>query len=251
MSTPVPAQVSGSTGDAVLSRRDKSRLATVAEIKATALQLMRDSGTTDARFTDIARVMGMTPPALYRYFGDSDELLTALIADGFRDLERAIAAAVRSVDEDDIGSRWLSAAQAYREWAMGEPQQFALVLGMPVPGYTAPENGPTSESAESAMRQLTGLFLAAADRGVLGPPLIRDGADAVAACQHVYHAELDGKVSAASFQAILSIWAMLHGFVHLEVIGHFSMLDSDARDALFRSHLRLAALASGLPVPPA
>ena len=72
MSIPVPAQVSGSTGDTVLSRRDKSRLATVAEIKATALQLMRDSGTTDARFTDIARVMGMTPPALYRYFGDSD-----------------------------------------------------------------------------------------------------------------------------------------------------------------------------------
>ena len=47
---------------------------------------MREQGTTDVRFTDIARVMGMTPPALYRYFADRDELLTALITDAYGDL---------------------------------------------------------------------------------------------------------------------------------------------------------------------
>ena len=45
-------------------RRERARTATIEEIKATALDLMRETGTTDARFTDIARVMGMTPPAL-------------------------------------------------------------------------------------------------------------------------------------------------------------------------------------------
>ena len=44
---------------------------------------MREQGTTDVRFTDIARVMGMTPPALYRYFADRDELLTDLITDAY------------------------------------------------------------------------------------------------------------------------------------------------------------------------
>ena len=49
------------------TRRERARAATVEEIKSTALALMREEGTTDVRFTDIARVMGMTPPALYRY----------------------------------------------------------------------------------------------------------------------------------------------------------------------------------------
>ena len=43
-----------------LSRRERARTATIEEIKSTALDLMREQGTTDVRFTDIARVMGMT-----------------------------------------------------------------------------------------------------------------------------------------------------------------------------------------------
>ena len=62
---------------------------------------MREYGTTDVRFADIAREMGMTAPALYRYFADSDELLTALIVDAFNDLGAAVAAARHDVPPDD------------------------------------------------------------------------------------------------------------------------------------------------------
>ena len=134
-----------------LTRREKARLATTDEIKATALDLMREQGTTDVRFTDIARVMGMTAPALYRYFDDRDELLTALIADGYRALGARIAAALAPLPAEDLAGRWVAAASAYREWARSEPQQFALVLGMPVPGYVAPDEGPTTEAAKAAM----------------------------------------------------------------------------------------------------
>jgi hypothetical protein len=48
---------------------------------------------------------------------------------------------------------------------------------------------------------------------------------------------------------MLQTWAMLHGFVSLEAYGHLDWLDGDARDALFLSQVRLAAQASGLPVP--
>ena len=133
----------------VLTRRERARVATIDEIKATALDLMRETGTTDVRFTDIARVMGMTPPALYRYFDDRDALLTALIADGYATLGSRIAAALAALPEDDLAGRWEAAAGVYRDWARGEPQQFALVLGMPVPGYTAPEEGPTTEAAKA------------------------------------------------------------------------------------------------------
>lgn len=235
--------------DTGVTRRERARAATVAEIKQTALELMRERGTTDVRFTDIARVMGMTPPALYRYYADRDELLTDLIADGYRRLADDIAAATATVDPADVGARWLAAASAYREWARNDPQQFALVLGMPVPGYVAPDEGPTTEAAKGAMAQLAALFVQAAQSGRLQPPLVREVSTGVAACAHEEHPELDGIVPPESFQAMLHAWASLHGITSLEAYGHLEWFEPEARDALFRSHVRMAALAAGIPAP--
>ena len=85
----------------VPTRRERTRAATIEEIKQTALRLMHDQGTTDLRFSDIAREMGMTAPALYRYFGDRDELLTAMIVDAYDDLGDAVAEARDRVPVDD------------------------------------------------------------------------------------------------------------------------------------------------------
>ena len=68
------------------SRRERVRASTLAEIKGCALDLMREQGSTQVHFSDIARAMGMTAPALYRYFADRDDLLTALIRDAYNDL---------------------------------------------------------------------------------------------------------------------------------------------------------------------
>src|SRR3954468_126132 len=74
-------------------RREKARAATIEEIKRTALVLMREHGTADLKFADIARAMDMTPPALYRYFADRDALLGELIADAYDELGAAVAKA--------------------------------------------------------------------------------------------------------------------------------------------------------------
>jgi AcrR family transcriptional regulator len=236
---------------AVLSRRERARAATIEEIKDTAREQMRESGTTDVRFTDIARAMGMTPPALYRYFADRDELLTALIVDGYGSLGAAVGAALAPLPADDLAGRWVAAASAYREWARREPEQFALILGMPVAGYVAPDEGPTTEAAKAAMSQLSSLFTAAAAAGRLRRPLIREVSGAIVDCQHEKHDELEGVLPPETFQAMLQTWATLHGFVSLESYGHFDWIEPAARDELFRSHVRMAAKAAGLPVPPA
>lgn len=231
------------------SRRERARAATVAEIKATALGLMREQGTTDVRFTDIARVMGMTPPALYRYFADRDELLTELITDAYGQLGDQIAVARERVDPKDIGGRWVAAASAYREWARTEPQQFALVLGMPVPGYVAPDGGQTTEAAKAAMAELAVLFVSAATAGKLRKPLVREVSTGVTGCAHEKHPELDGIVPPESFQAMLQAWASLHGFTSLEAYGHLDWFEPAARDELFSCHVQMVAKAAGLPGP--
>ncbi|WP_173164027.1 TetR/AcrR family transcriptional regulator [Phytohabitans suffuscus] len=230
-------------------RRERARAATIDEIKQTALALMRERGTVEVRFTDIARVMDMTPPALYRYFADRDELISALIHDAYQALGEAVAKARAEVPPDDIAAAFVAAGQAYRWWAHEEPQQFALILGMPLPDYAAPADGSTSEAAGRAMAQLSSLFVEALRAGRLGPPRIPDVHPAVEACARVKHERHEVDVGPAHFQAMLHAWAALHGFTSLEANGHFEWMDAEARDALFLGQLRLAAEAAGLPVP--
>ena len=239
------------TAPASSTRRERTRAATVEEIKATALGLMREQQTTDVRFTDIARVMGMTPPALYRYYADRDELLTALITDAYLDLGRSIAAARESRSDKDFGGRWLAAAMAYREWALREPQQFAMILGLPVPGYAAPDEGPTTEAARRAMDELAHLFVSAAQAKKLRRPLVRVVSAALTRCQKDKHPELEGILPPETFQAMLHAWATLHGITSLEAYGHLDWLEPEARESLFLSTVEMVASSAGLPPPSA
>jgi AcrR family transcriptional regulator len=228
-------------------RRERVRAATIDEIKQTALSLMREHGTAEVRFTDIARAMDMTPPALYRYFADRDELLSALIADAYNALGQCVAQAREEVSHDDIGAAWVAVAQAYRQWARREPQQFALILGLPLSGYVAPADGPTTEAAGRALAQLSALFIDALQQGRLDRPIVREVHPSMEACAMVKNDKLDIAIPPESFQAMLHAWASLHGFTSLEAYGHLEWMGPEARDALFIGQVRLAAEAAGLP----
>lgn len=219
------------------------------EIKETALELMRDQGTPDVRFSDIARAMGLTAPALYRYYANRDELLTELIADSFDDLAAYLAAAAAEVSADDLGARLFVTCAAYRRWATAEPLRFALVFGLPVPGYSAPDQGPTTEAASRAMTNLSNLVSAAAEQGVLGPPLITQVGAGLTCSVPEKTAKLGTEMAPDTYQAMMHAWAALHGFTCLEAYGHLAWLAPDARDDLFVGQIRLAALAAGLPPP--
>jgi AcrR family transcriptional regulator len=252
------------------TRRERTRAATVAEIKAVALRLMHETGTTDLHFSDIAREMGMTAPGLYRYFAGADELLTALIVDAYDDLGAKVAAARDAQPADDLWARLFAISAAYRGWARQEPQQFALIFGMPVPGFCAQDkdidgDGPTTEAAKRAMGQLQTTFLEAAQRGELEEPLIgecdADFARSITAAHEDDHlmsgawaeehrARVAETLGPVTFQAMLTFWASLHGFVSLDAYGHLDWLDSPAREALFRTTVMQAARCAGLPAGP-
>ena len=231
-----------------LTRRERQRAATVEEIKEVARGLMREHGASEVRFTDIAKVMGMTPPALYRYYDDRDALLTDLIADGYRDLGRAVAEARELVDPDDVAGRWIAVGRAYRDWACREPAQFALILQIRCRG-TSPRRTarprmpprmrcPSSRSSSSGRRSSASC----------PSPWSRR-------CPRTLRAHFDEKddvvgweIQPATHQAMLQAWATLHGITCLDVYGQFDRMDEGARDALFESTLRCAALAAGFPV---
>ncbi|WP_194853234.1 TetR/AcrR family transcriptional regulator [Nocardia sp. SYP-A9097] len=235
----------------VLSRRERTRAATLGEIKATALRLMRELGSADVRFSDIAREMGMTAPALYRYYGDRDALVTALISDAYDDLAGAFAVARDEVAPGRPVARLQAVASAFRSWARGEPQRFALIFGAPVPGYVSDSNQAT-EACLRATGALKAVFYDAAAAGVLGRPVV-DVVDyrLARAFSDEHDPVYAGRPGLApeTTQALMQCWTSLYGFISLETYGHLDYLDEPARDSLFAAHVDMLARMTGLDTP--
>ena len=221
-------------------RRERVRTSTIEEIKATASRLMSETGTLDVKFTDIARAMGMTSPALYRYFADRDALLTALIGDGFQSMAAAMANGRDSSAPHDAWARFRGLAGAVRSWALEDPIRYALIFGTPIPGYAAPEDGETTVSARQAMRELVEIMIDARANGQLKAPPIEVRGAALAA-----HLEMPD-MPVEWHQSMMQTWMGMHGFVSLEAFGHLAMMPAAARDDLYEAQIRLHGLVLGL-----
>ena len=124
------------------SRRDRVRAATAQEIKDTARRLLVQQGQDAATLRAIAGEMGMTAPALYRYFGSREELIKHVIADIFSeladDLQAAInaagAAAAGAGQIPELTAKMVAACQQFRRWALGHKEEYSLLFGTPLPG---------------------------------------------------------------------------------------------------------------------
>src|SRR5262249_56635837 len=79
------------------------RAATIEEIKGTARQLLVDEGPEAVSLRAIGRAMGMTAPALYRYFGSREDLLQHVCGDIFTEIAADIHAAIDRAAEDTGG----------------------------------------------------------------------------------------------------------------------------------------------------
>ena len=78
------------------SRRDRVRAATTQEIMQTARRLLVEQGSEAVSLRAIARAMGMTAPALYRYFGSHEELLRHVVGDIFSELAGRLHDAIQA-----------------------------------------------------------------------------------------------------------------------------------------------------------
>jgi len=150
------------------SIRARVRAEMTAEIKAAARRHLETEGA-NLSLRAVARDMGMVSSALYRYFASRDELLTALIIDGYNALGDATEAADAAVAErTDLRSRWLASARAIRGWALAKPAEYALLFGSPVPGYAAPQD--TTAAALRTPAVLVGILADGFAAGALPAP---------------------------------------------------------------------------------
>jgi len=82
------------------SRRDRVRAATSQEIVQTARKLLVEQGIAAVSLRAIAREMGMTAPALYRYYDSHEELIRHVVADIFTELAGFLHTEIKAAERD-------------------------------------------------------------------------------------------------------------------------------------------------------
>src|SRR5258707_15891802 len=116
------------------SRRDRVRAATTEEIKQTARRILVSEGPDAVSLRAIAREMGMTAPALYRYFGSHEELIKHVCADIFTELASDIRTAINAADDatgGDMAEKVKGACWADPGWVLGRTREEMRVVAAP------------------------------------------------------------------------------------------------------------------------
>jgi AcrR family transcriptional regulator len=242
------------------TRRERVRAATLDEIKQTARRLLIEQGPAAISLRAIAREMGMTAPALYRYFPSHEALLDGLCGDLKDELVAELEQARDAVPADQIEIRLLAACRAFRGWAIAHPAEFTLMFASarrevsevsgsvpfagarPEPGECLGEvaAGPGHEAAQRFGRVFMDLIVELWHRrhfpvieSDVFPPDLRRQLE-----RFVDGAGLSVPIGVA--YVFLSGWVRLYGLVALEVFGHLDFAVGDV-EPLFEAEIRAMA----------
>ncbi|WP_306215897.1 TetR/AcrR family transcriptional regulator [Actinoplanes sp. RD1] len=212
--------------------RSRYREQVIGEIKAAALAQIDAGGLSALSLNAVAKTLGVSGPALYKYFRNRDELLTALLLDAYDDLAAAVQETLAATAAEPARDRLMSMSAVFLGWAAAQPHRFALIAGTPLPGYEAP-----AESVGKA-RAVLGPFLTVLAQGRPAPaagPLtaqVGEWAAATPAVADWVRAWAPDADPAATLAAVLSVWSRLHGVVSLTVQGHFTGMGFDPASLL-------------------
>lgn len=233
----------------VEGRRARMRRETTGQLRAAALEEVREHGAVDLSLRRVARRMGMSPAGLYRYVASREDLLTWLIADGFNDLADHLFAALGTSDQlsvpdggpavadiaddtADVAARLRAVSKTYRAWSVAHPNQFGLLFGNPIPGYAAPVDGATTAAMTRVGQALGSPLVEAWHQGRLRP-VVQQIDDELAQRLAPMAGVATVPVTPELALTLLLTWGRLHGQVSLEVFGHHAWLFPDGCQALF------------------
>jgi AcrR family transcriptional regulator len=218
-----------------LTPRARARAETIDQIKAIARDHLAVDGP-NLSLRAVARDLGVVSSAVYRYFASRDDLLTALILDGYTSMADAVEQAEAGVARRDLGGRWTALAGAVRDWSLENHHEYALLYGSPVPGYAAPQD--TIEPATRPVVVAMAVLRDGVERGAVAVPADRLPRAVRADMERVARTTpgFDG-VPPTLMARGFSAWAQLFGTISFELFGRLTNAVTDY-DAYFDHQVR-------------
>jgi AcrR family transcriptional regulator len=213
------------------SRRDRVRAATAGEIKQTARRILVAEGPEAVSLRAIAREMGMTAPALYRYFSSREDLVRHVCGDIFTEIATDVrAASARAAPEPggDVTAKLIAACREFRHWALTHREEFGLLFGTPLPGLEALHNDKIDECALDFAGSWITLFLELWQQHPFPVPADDQIEPGLLSQLTRYTDGLGVDLPAGAALIFLRCWVHLYGMVSLEVFGHLHFALDDA-----------------------
>jgi AcrR family transcriptional regulator len=243
------------------TRRGRVRAATDQDIRRTARKLLVERGPEAVTLRAIARELGITAPALYRYYGSRDDLVEHLRLDVITDLGAELGREVSHLDTDGV-TQLFTICRGFRHWALDHTKEFTLVFASPTGGVGSAVS--SVATLNRAGEPFGRIFLVAAARILATYQLDIPSAEAVPAELHADLAAFQDELLSVFGQAgvdfppekldlgttyvMIKFWARLYGHITLEVFGNYPIPLSKP-DAVFDALLADLAREIGLESP--
>jgi AcrR family transcriptional regulator len=229
------------------------------EILQTARKLLVEQGAASISLRAIAREMGMTAPALYRYFDSHEELMQHVVGDIFTELAGHLKTAIHAAGQaagDQLPLNELMAvkmgvgAREFRAWALAHAPEFDLIFGSPLPGLHLHLDDPWLKCGYQFGQVFLDLFGELYRRNPF--PIEPDEAiDPDLRRQIDRYREIVGSdLPMGALLTFLRCWVLLYGMVALEVGGHLAFALDDVAP-LFELMMTDLARMVGLEYPAA
>jgi AcrR family transcriptional regulator len=212
------------------TRRERQRTETLTEIRTRALAQVDEGGVAALSLNAIAKAMGVSGPALYRYFASRDDLLAALITEGYADITATVQQAAADGARRVPARRLQAVADAYRAWALAHPRRYAMLFGDRPDGFADPAEA--IAEIQGAMETLLAILAEIAGAGRAGHTPAPAAARPTKLDQQL--AQWAGRRGEPTATAPLVLrlgvltWTRLHGIVGLELAGVFGDMGLDA-----------------------
>ena len=219
--------------------RQQNRIEPEARIVAAARTLLAAGDAVTLRA--VARELGLTAPALYRYAPSHEELVRMIAIAIDSEVAEHVAAAAARQPDDDVAAQLIAACVEFRRWALANRKEFALV-------FANVDVECVKEYEGSSGMVFSGLLVRLWDAYRFPVPALSELDAGLAGILQAPDAPVSPEMKddlAGLVWLLTQGWSRLYGTVTLEVFGHV-----DARlveeGHLFRSMIADQAVPLGL-----
>ena len=194
--------------------RQQNRIDTEAKIVAAARRLLAEGDEVTLRA--VARELGLTAPALYRYAASHEDLVRMIAIAIDHEVAEHVAAAAAGQPADDPAARLIAACVEFRRWALSNRKEFALV-------FANVDVECIKEYEGSSGMVFSALLVELWEAYRFPVPTLTDLDPGLAAILEVPDAPVDPAMTgdlAGLVWTLTQGWSRLYGTVTLEVFGH-------------------------------
>lgn len=206
-----------------LTHRARLRAMTLEEIKKHAYAQIAEGGPGALSLNAIAKAMGMSGPAIYRYFASREDVMATLVTESFEDLADTMTAVAADAAGQAPERRLRAVAHAFRSWGLAAPHRYRLVFGST---YGTGELDP-DRIIPAATRSMTALLTALGELDGSPPAVLKDRALARQLQKWGARQNTDTVLAPGDLLLGMLAWTRLHGIVSLEIEGFFDQVGVD------------------------